>query len=183
MTTITLTFDNGPEPDVTPHVLDTLRRHDIRSTFFVVGEKLRERRHLAERAHADGHWIGNHTYTHRLPLGMNSEPGAAVAEIERTERLIGDLAHPRRLFRPFGNGGQLVPNHSGGVRECASDDERGSKRFRVETECNRGWADLLHFSGRKRRREFREPASGRYRIWIGPGCRGERVRRGKHLVG
>ena len=107
MTVITLTFDNGPEPDATPHVLETLRRHDIGATFFVVGEKLRERRHLAERAHADGHWVGNHTYTHRVPLGMNAEPGAAVAEIERTERLIGDLAHPRRFFRPFGNGGLL----------------------------------------------------------------------------
>jgi len=107
MTVITLTFDNGPEPDVTPQVLDTLRRHDIRATFFVVGEKMRDRRHIAERAHADGHWIGNHTYTHHVPLGMISEPGVAAAEIERTERLIGDLAHPRRFFRPFGGGGRL----------------------------------------------------------------------------
>ena len=109
MTVITLTFDNGPEPDVTPRVLDTLRRQGIRATFFVVGEKLRERRHLAERAHADCHWIGNHTYTHRMPLGTIAEPGVAAAEIERTEKLIGDLAHPRRLFRPFGGGGQLGP--------------------------------------------------------------------------
>ena len=107
MTTVTLTFDNGPEPDVTPHVLDTLGRHDVRSTFFVVGEKMHERRNLAQRAHADGHWIGNHTYTHRVPLGMSAEPGAAVSEIERTERTIGDLAHPRRFFRPFGGGGLL----------------------------------------------------------------------------
>jgi peptidoglycan-N-acetylglucosamine deacetylase len=109
MTEITLTFDNGPEPEVTPHVLDTLRRHEIRSTFFLVGEKLQQRRDLAQRAHADGHWIGNHTFTHRVPLGMITEPGAAVAEIERTQRLIGDLVHPRRLFRPFGGGGRLGP--------------------------------------------------------------------------
>jgi peptidoglycan/xylan/chitin deacetylase (PgdA/CDA1 family) len=107
MTVITLTFDNGPEPDVTPQVLDTLRRHEIRSTFFLVGEKLQQRRNLARRAHADGHWIGNHTFTHRVPLGMITEPGAAVAEIERTEGWIGDLAHARRLFRPFGGGGLL----------------------------------------------------------------------------
>lgn len=44
MARITLTFDNGPDPDVTPHVLDTLSRHDVRSTFFVVGELLREQR-------------------------------------------------------------------------------------------------------------------------------------------
>ncbi|MBR0859119.1 polysaccharide deacetylase family protein [Bradyrhizobium liaoningense] len=107
MTTITLTFDNGPDPDVTPHVLDTLRRHDLRSTFFVLGEKMRERRYLTERAHAEGHWIGNHTYNHMLPLGMSTEQGFAIAEIERTEELIGELAHPRRFFRPFGGGGAL----------------------------------------------------------------------------
>jgi peptidoglycan-N-acetylglucosamine deacetylase len=107
MTTITLTFDNGPDPDVTPLVLDTLRRHDIRSTFFVLGENMQQRRSLAERAHADGHWIGNHTFHHKVPLGMIAETGAAAAEIARTEALIGDLAHPRRFFRPFGGGGQL----------------------------------------------------------------------------
>lgn len=48
MTTITTTFDNGPDPDVTPEVLDTLRRHDIKSTFFVLGDKLRDRRKLGK---------------------------------------------------------------------------------------------------------------------------------------
>jgi len=107
MTIITLTFDNGPEPDVTPRVLETLRRHDIRVTFFVVGAKLREQQDLARGAHAEGHWIGNHTYSHRVPLGMSAEAGDAAAEIERTEKLIGDLAHPRRFFRPFGGGGVI----------------------------------------------------------------------------
>ncbi len=44
MTTTTLIFDNGPEPDATPQVLDNLRRHSIRATFFVVGQKMQERR-------------------------------------------------------------------------------------------------------------------------------------------
>jgi peptidoglycan/xylan/chitin deacetylase (PgdA/CDA1 family) len=107
MTTITLSFDNGPDPDVTPQVLDTLRRHDLKATFFVLGDKLRDRRFLAERAHAEGHWIGNHTYNHLVPLGMSMEQGIATAEIDRTEALIGDLAHERRFFRPFGGGGVL----------------------------------------------------------------------------
>src|SRR6185295_9075586 len=68
---VTLTFDNGPEPDVTPRVLDILKAHDIRTTFFVIGEKLADpaRRRLAVRAHDEGHWIGNHTFTHTVPLG------------------------------------------------------------------------------------------------------------------
>jgi peptidoglycan/xylan/chitin deacetylase (PgdA/CDA1 family) len=107
MTTITLTFDNGPDPDVTPSVLATLRRHAIKATFFVLGDKLRDRRALCEQAHAEGHWIGNHTYNHIVPLGLAAERGIAAAEIARTEELIGDLAHARKLFRPFGGGGLL----------------------------------------------------------------------------
>ncbi len=107
MTTISMTFDNGPDPEVTPQVLDILRRHGIQSTFFVVGEKLRDRRKLAERARDEGHWIGNHTYNHIVPLGMSTEKGYTISEITRTQALIGDLAHERRFFRPFGGGGML----------------------------------------------------------------------------
>ncbi len=106
---LTLTFDNGPEPDVTPHVLDTLAKRGLKATFFVIGQKLLDptRRGLAERAHAEGHWIGNHTFTHSLPLGRQRDPNTAEHEIARTQNLIGDLAHPNRWFRPFGSGGNL----------------------------------------------------------------------------
>jgi peptidoglycan/xylan/chitin deacetylase (PgdA/CDA1 family) len=105
MTIISTSFDNGPDPDVTPLVLDTLHRHDISSTFFVLGDKLRDRRKLIERAHGEGHWIGNHTYNHIVPLGLSAESGIASSEIARTQDLIGDLAHERRFFRPLGGGG------------------------------------------------------------------------------
>jgi peptidoglycan/xylan/chitin deacetylase (PgdA/CDA1 family) len=107
LATITLSFDNGPEPGVTPHVLDTLRRRDIKATFFVLGRKLADHRDLAMRAHDEGHWIGNHTFTHSLPLGLMTQPGAASDEIARTEALIGELAHENRFFRPYGGGGVL----------------------------------------------------------------------------
>ncbi len=107
MATITLSFDNGPEPDVTLRVLDTLRRHELKATFFVLGRKLIEHRDLAVRAHVEGHWIGNHTFHHEVPLGLMTEAGAASSEIARTEALIGDLAHERRFFRPYGGGGVL----------------------------------------------------------------------------
>ena len=111
MPSLTLTFDNGPEPEVTPHVLDVLARRRLKTTFFVIGEKLRDpsRRALAERAHAEGHWIGNHTYTHTIPLGELA-PSKACEEIDRTQELIGDLAHPDRLFRPFGGEGRIGPH-------------------------------------------------------------------------
>lgn len=106
---VTLTFDNGPEPGVTEQVLQVLEREKILATFFVLGAKLADpaRRRLAERAHAEGHWIGNHTMTHGVPLGRLREPGAARREILETQQLLGELAHPDRLFRPFGGGGAL----------------------------------------------------------------------------
>ena len=109
---VTLTFDNGPEPAVTPRVLDILGNAGIPATFFVVGSKLAhpEGRALAKRAAAEGHWIGNHTKSHSLPLGLMTDPNAVLDEIMDTEALIDELAHPDRLFRPFGGGGDLGPH-------------------------------------------------------------------------
>jgi peptidoglycan-N-acetylglucosamine deacetylase len=106
---VTLTFDNGPDPSATPQVLDVLADRGLRATFFVVGERLAEpgARALAERARAEGHWIGNHTFTHGPPFGELGDAERVRREIERTEALIGDLAHPDRLFRPVGGGGEL----------------------------------------------------------------------------
>lgn len=111
MPNVTLSFDNGPDPSVTPRVLDILAKHDLRSCFFVIGRKLADpaARKIAERARAEGHWIGNHTWTHETPLGRLGDPGAPDREIGATQREIGDLAHPERWFRPFGGGGKIGP--------------------------------------------------------------------------
>jgi len=103
---LTLSFDNGPTPEVTPHVLDALARRDVTSTFFVIGEKLVQHRALAERAHAEGHWIGNHTWSHSRPFGL-MDADAAISEFDRTQQAIGSLMHRHRLFRPYGQGGNL----------------------------------------------------------------------------
>jgi peptidoglycan/xylan/chitin deacetylase (PgdA/CDA1 family) len=106
---LTLTFDNGPEPEVTPLVLDALARRGILASFFVLGRKIADpaRRRLAERAKAEGHWIANHTWTHDVPLGLMRDPVAAAAEITDTQTELGALVHPDHLFRPFGGGGIL----------------------------------------------------------------------------
>lgn len=111
MSIVTLSFDNGPDPEVTPQVLDILARRGVRATFFVVGRKLADpaARALAERAHAEGHWIGNHTWTHATPLGRMENAAASVDEIVRTQAEIGELAHAEKWFRPFGGGGKIGP--------------------------------------------------------------------------
>ena len=109
MSDLTLTFDNGPDPDVTPTVLDILARRQIRATFFIIGNKLADRASsaCAERAHAEGHWIGNHTWTHTTPLGERAGIANADDEITRTQTALGPLVHPARWFRPMGGGGNL----------------------------------------------------------------------------
>jgi peptidoglycan/xylan/chitin deacetylase (PgdA/CDA1 family) len=105
---VSVTFDNGPDAATTPAVLRALAHRDIRSTFFVLGQKLADPQlhGLAARARDEGHWIGNHTFTHSVPLGRQSGP-VAEREIGQTEALIGSLAHPDKLFRPYGGGGAL----------------------------------------------------------------------------
>ncbi|HET9904316.1 MAG TPA: polysaccharide deacetylase family protein [Xanthobacteraceae bacterium] len=105
---VSLTFDNGPDAGTTPTVLRTLRRHGIAATFFVIGRKLLDPalRAVAAHAHDEGHWVGNHTFAHSVPLGEQDAKGPA-REIARTQELIGALAHPDRLFRPYGGGGHL----------------------------------------------------------------------------
>lgn len=109
---VTLTFDNGPTPAITEQVLEILDREGIRSTFFVIGQKLRTPASvaLARDAHAAGHWIGNHTFTHSVALGDRPDADYAAREIGDTQDRIGDLSHPDKLFRPYGNSG-LVGRH------------------------------------------------------------------------
>jgi peptidoglycan/xylan/chitin deacetylase (PgdA/CDA1 family) len=108
MRKVTLTFDNGPEPYVTPFVLDCLASHNLKATFFVLGHKVSEpeRARIAMRAREEGHRIGNHTFTHSTPLGKLDRQ-AALDEFERTEEALAWLTQPQRLFRPYGGGGQM----------------------------------------------------------------------------
>jgi len=109
---VTLTFDNGPTPGVTEHVLDILARRRILATFFVIGRKLGEpaAAALMQQAHTAGHWIGNHTLSHTVALGDRPERDYAVSEIEGAQRRIGRFSHPDKLFRPYGNSGRLGPH-------------------------------------------------------------------------
>ncbi len=107
---VTLTFDNGPDPDgTTTAVLDLLALHGVKATFFLTGDQLRlpGASDLARRAHMEGHWIGNHTMSHSVPFGESDDRTLPLKEIGQTQELIGSLSHPDRFFRPFGSGGVL----------------------------------------------------------------------------
>jgi peptidoglycan/xylan/chitin deacetylase (PgdA/CDA1 family) len=90
---------------VTPGVLDCLARHNVKTTFFVMGRKAitPEGSALARRASAEGHWIGNHTFSHSAPLGR-MDGAAALSEFERAGQTLAWLQQPQKLFRPPGSG-------------------------------------------------------------------------------
>jgi peptidoglycan-N-acetylglucosamine deacetylase len=144
---VTLTFDNGPEPGVTEQVLEVLKQAQVAATFFVLGSKLADpaRRRLAEQAHGEGHWIGNHTMTHQRPLGTIQEPGVARAEILDAQALIGTLAHPDRLFRPFGRGGDLGPHLLS--EEAVDTLEKNAMTCVLWNAIPRDWADPDGWAG------------------------------------
>ncbi|MFL4952214.1 polysaccharide deacetylase family protein [Streptomyces sp. MMS24-I31] len=84
--TMLLTFDDGPHPVYTPHILDTLARYDVRATFFVCGEMAEWNRDLLARMADEGHVVGNHTWTH--PLLTQLSRSEIRSEIERTSEVI-----------------------------------------------------------------------------------------------
>ncbi len=98
---ISLTFDDGPKPRTTPAILDTLREHDVKATFFVVGRQVEENPDLLRRIVEEGHTIGNHTYDHADMSRLS--PGQMRSELQRTQEAVDKaLGHhyPMVLMRP-----------------------------------------------------------------------------------
>ena len=98
--TIYLTFDDGCIPEVTPQVLDILKRYGVKATFFVVGDNIRKYPDLFRRIVDEGHGVGNHTF-HHLP-GLQTSKDVYLDDVEKTDRLIDEFVPNRRthLFRP-----------------------------------------------------------------------------------
>jgi peptidoglycan-N-acetylglucosamine deacetylase len=106
---VTLSFDNGPDPDVTPAVLDILAQRGIKANFFVLGKATAAPtgRALVERTLGEGHRVGNHSYSHVTPFGLLADPEESVREIVETQRLLEEIGVTTRMFRPFGGGGNI----------------------------------------------------------------------------
>ena len=96
---LALTYDDGPNALVTPRLLELLARHDVRATFFVIGDAVRRQPALTREIAAAGHCVGNHTMTH---------PWLSYAGAERVRREIADanaeiedvIGGKIKLFRP-----------------------------------------------------------------------------------
>ena len=96
---VALTFDDGPDGRWTAAILDTLKSRNAPATFFVIGQNVEAHIPLLRREWAEGHEIGNHTFTH--PNLFFTNPAADPLQIDATERLIEAVLNRRTaFFRP-----------------------------------------------------------------------------------
>lgn len=103
-----LTFDDGPIPEVTPWVLDTLRGFDARATFFCVGENVQRHPDIFKRILAEGHAVGNHTHQHLN--GWKTNTSVYLQNIKTCAGLVTS-----NLFRP--PYGRLMSDQAAALRK------------------------------------------------------------------
>jgi len=110
---ICLTFDDGPHPEITAWVMDELKKHQIKATFFCVGDNLKKHTETAKQLLTEGHQIGNHTMHHIK--GWKHNNGDYLKDVENCETEIREIHEQldinkaqSRLFRP--PYGQIKPS-------------------------------------------------------------------------
>ena len=86
---VALTFDDGPRRGTTERLLDGLKERGAKATFFLIGQQVEANRDLVERMRAEGHQIGNHTWSHQRLDGIL--PDEAAQEVARTEAALEAL--------------------------------------------------------------------------------------------
>ncbi len=96
---LAMTFDDGPDPEWTPKILDVLKREHVPGAFFLIGIQAEKFSSLTQRIYREGHEIGNHTFTH--PDISSIGTGYMKVELNLTERLFASrLGIRTMLFRP-----------------------------------------------------------------------------------
>ena len=96
---LALTYDDGPNDPHTLRLLETLARHDVHATFFLIGRYVRQRPDLVREIVRAGHIVGNHTFTHPLlTFKSNSETRKELAACRAA--LEDAIGQPSNLFRP-----------------------------------------------------------------------------------
>jgi len=127
-----LTFDDGPDARWTPRILDILAQANVCATFFVVGRFAREQVALVRRVAADGHELGNHTWSHRHPWTVLAS--TAREEVRDGAAAIADLiGRAPKFFRP--------PH--GRLRRCMIEEaERGGQTLVLWNRSAVDWGPL-----------------------------------------
>lgn len=96
-----LTFDDGPIPEVTPWVLEALKKHNAKASFFCIGDNIKKHPDLFKRILCEGHTVGNHTFNHLL--GWKTKTSHYVENVMACEKILThnqSLKTSKRFFRP-----------------------------------------------------------------------------------
>ncbi len=96
-----LTFDDGPHHDITPRVLDLLKKFNAKATFFCIGKNIEANKDVFERILAEGHSVGNHTYNHNK--GWKTKTSDYIDSVNKTDEIINSFVKSTRrmnLLRP-----------------------------------------------------------------------------------
>jgi peptidoglycan/xylan/chitin deacetylase (PgdA/CDA1 family) len=97
---ISITFDDGPHPEFTPQVLDLLKKHKAKATFFLIGKNAEKYPQLVLRMIDEGHTIGNHSYSHSKTFGFFSVE-KITSELVQTDKILESITSKKiNLFRP-----------------------------------------------------------------------------------
>ena len=97
---IALTFDDGPNEPFTSEILDILREHNVKATFFVIGENVERFPETCQRIQKEGHVIGNHSYSHSRWLALKPQKGI-IYELQLAQEAIHSVSGMKPvLFRP-----------------------------------------------------------------------------------
>lgn len=99
--TVYLTFDDGPIPEITPWVLNELKKHQVKATFFCIGENIEKNPEIFQKVISEGHSIGNHTFNHWN--GWKTKTAAYIANATLCEETIqknSNFNSKPTLFRP-----------------------------------------------------------------------------------
>ena len=97
---IALSFDDGPDPEITPKILKILRENNVKASFFVIGKKIEMNPEILTSIAADGHIIANHSYEHDPAIGFWTK-GKLAADLEKCSSLIAKtIGKKPLLFRP-----------------------------------------------------------------------------------
>ncbi len=107
-----LTFDDGPDPENTPVILEILKKHDIKATFFVVGNQVEKHPEILRRIYLEGHALGNHSYNH-VYRDLYQSASTYVSQLRHTDEVIKKVIgiRPRISRAPGGSVGSFTKEY------------------------------------------------------------------------
>lgn len=157
---VAITFDDGPHPEYTPQVLSLLKNFEAKATFFLIGKNAETHPHLVQQLLAEGHAIGNHSFSHAPNFGF-FDTKKVVSEMVRTNAILKKITGKNpKLFRP--PYGVTNPNIKKAIKQTGHVSIGWSKRSfdttrlseetilrRITSDLKKGDIILLHDSSAK----------------------------------